>query len=137
MEEIKVQPERIKLSGEYVQLEKLKNLLYLYQCSFSNNGKCTNILPTCCDGCKENSGYLKFIEKENEQIYKDAFGMDGFLDKNKGCKLPRELRSITCNTHFCKAKRATISKELLVGLDELANIMKDLEKTISRIKVKN
>jgi len=54
----------------------------------------------CCRGCKSSVGYLEDICYDDVKIYADLFGENGFWTE-KGCVLPRELRSVVCLTKYC------------------------------------
>jgi len=62
-----------------------------------SNPKC------CCAGCGNNIGYLDYIPsyEDAEQLWKIYSPVDGFWT-DKGCRLPRNIRSVTCLIHSCE-----------------------------------
>lgn len=63
----------------------------------------------CCKHCYKNSGYLDLIHENDISTYNKSFinGV-GFWRKNKGCLLPRELRSSTCLLYNCRPNDSTL-----------------------------
>lgn len=58
---------------------------------------------SCCSGCAHTHGYLNVPHKQFEAL-KLRFGWDadaGFAT-NVGCRLPREMRSLTCIEYYCE-----------------------------------
>ena len=57
----------------------------------------------CCSGCAINFGYLRVIRIEDWQYYRSKFNkLNGFWRKDKGCILPRNMRSHICLSHTCR-----------------------------------
>ena len=86
-----------------------------FNCNFKD-GRCHNHNSDekcCCRGCASNSGYLLredniycIIGSRNLKhvlhYYASHFNpKTGFWRKDKGCNLPRSLRSTICLTHHC------------------------------------
>lgn len=133
---IPIQPDKISVTEEHFRLVRLKNLSFLYSCDRSRED-CSIGGKGCCDKCNDVFGYLKYIKKSDASIYEEAFDeTTGFLGKN-GCRLPLELRSVTCLTYLCDFIRNTFDENVLSGLDVLKQIMKDYEVAASKTKVRN
>jgi len=73
---------------------------------------CKGCLDCCCRSCDANNAYYSSYNNMNKmmvRVFKDDIlkvlenkkseSWDGFYDKEKGCMLPREIRSWTCNTY--------------------------------------
>lgn len=67
----------------------------------------------CCQQCYDNDGHYD-PKPENLQELKDKYGWSkaGFLGE-KGCLLPRELRSEMCLTWICQEKRTAARQRLV------------------------
>lgn len=90
------------------KLESYKELTdsFAYPCSFNKQGVCfverTNMC--CCADCASTIGYLNGIRNPRYTLESYASNYDeitGFWRVNKGCILPRSLRSIKCVTYIC------------------------------------
>jgi hypothetical protein len=114
-----------QLGGDYKGIEwrsymKFKELTSLldYNCQFENGlcaherkkllrDKLSEVTPQCCcGGCASNIGYLSYIPDINtaRQIY-ELYDMKNGFWSDKGCTLPRGLRSNICLTHFCQPRK--------------------------------
>ena len=82
-----------------------------YPCKFNRMGKCiaTVLFSDCgCEDCAYKFGYIRHIRSAQWTINKYAALFNqrtGFWRSNKGCILPRNLRSIKCLTRICITKR--------------------------------
>ena len=67
---------------------------------------------TCCVHCAEKEGFY-FVNNDNDERFKsqiealkNEYAFDnqyGFFDnENKNCRIPRRIRSIKCQSYFCK-----------------------------------
>jgi hypothetical protein len=67
--------------------------------------KCDSLRPQrCCEFCNFEFGYFRPSEiaiNDIPRLIRHFNVKTGFWRPNKGCILPRELRSITCVTHYC------------------------------------
>jgi hypothetical protein len=68
---------------------------------------------SCCQGCAVNFGYWRIIPVDWEYplraIFHDRYG---FYNPGYGCRLPREMRSITCRSYLCGAERNKLSDNI-------------------------
>jgi len=88
--------ELIKLSAE---LFDDINCKVCGECDRNTHGKTRG----CCEYCVEHNGYFRNNEIKNIKDLKKEYNFDnklGFWDK--GCKLPREKRSLTCLYYCCE-----------------------------------
>ena len=82
-----------------------------YPCKFNRIGECiaTVLSSDCgCEDCAYKFGYIRHIRSAQWTINKYAALFNqttGFWRSNKGCILPRSLRSIKCLTRICITKR--------------------------------
>lgn len=110
----------------YQQLAKLTAKID-FKCRFEK-GKCREhrTVRCCCSNCAFYFGYLgtmfmnyySDIEDIEEQIlyYVKKYTLrNGFWRRNKGCILPREMRSATCLTYNC-CHHLTNEEKLLLDL---------------------
>ena len=91
-----------------------------FGCDFDDSGVCKKyqgpgIHPDydkgmcCCSGCKRCGGFLyvlpadRYLQEEYARMYDDE---TGFWRKEKGCILPRRMRSSTCLTYNCTPNRS-------------------------------
>lgn len=75
-----------------------------FQCGFIE-GKCKKFpeRECCVKDCVLKAGFLKNICSEDLSEYESNWDRDtGFYRVNKGCVLPRRLRSIICLTFSCR-----------------------------------
>ena len=101
--------------------------------------ECSDPPKGCCSGCAKNNGYFnsyKLDEKTNKFKLKligitlEEFKQlkkqykwtkaDGFWG-NKGCKLPRESRSIICLNYYCS------NKKIQLKLNETIDVYKTVQ----------
>lgn len=109
---------------------KRKTKNFNYPCKFDRIGRCiaTILSSDCgCEDCAYKFGYIKHIRAAQHTINKYAALFDqrtGFWRSNKGCILPRSLRSIKCLTRICITKRKKFesmnSKEIIEFMDLLS-----------------
>jgi hypothetical protein len=101
--------EETKLISEYLP----------FNCNWDKNGICERWREfwrknnkknssCCCSNCSYTIGYLRIIPKESINKYARKFSKKfGFWRKNRGCILPRRMRSRICIAYACSATRET------------------------------
>lgn len=124
----RVIPDLGKRNSSYGALMNLKALKRLSQylpfpCKFDERGYCqSSIINTsmcCCRDCVNTMGYLTFVPEQDLWQYAKLYNVKtGYWRKDKGCVLPRELRSKTCLTYYCETFDGRIGKDTAFG-DEL------------------
>ena len=130
-------PDRISLVGEYIDLQALKALTYLYDCPATAGDPCLNTTNCCCSPCVEFYGYLKYVKDSDKPVYDAAFDeKTGFLGES-GCRLPRELRSATCLAHLCGEAKEKKDPAIRPGLHVIRKVMLSLEKTVEDTEVRD
>jgi hypothetical protein len=75
-----------------------------FQCDFIE-GRCKKFpeRECCVKDCVSKAGFLKNICSEDLSEYENNWNRDtGFYRADKGCVLPRRLRSIICLTFSCR-----------------------------------
>lgn len=109
-----------------------------FHCSFKN-GECAHVrhlksrrdissdsmykVGCCCGLCATYAGHLRLLRKQDLPKYEPYWNDDtGFFEPNKGCKLPRELRSATCLTHYCETAHKKMSKTDKVTLNAIKEL---------------
>lgn len=103
---------------------------FSYPCKFNRIGKCVAVVLSSdcgCEDCACKFGYIRHIRAAQYTINKYAALFDqrtGFWRSNKGCILPRNLRSIKCLTRICITRRkkfeAMNSEEVIEFMDLLS-----------------
>ena len=94
-----------------------------YKCEFTPSGNCKKRedKTCCCGGCYHRCGYLENIfYKDLEKIAALFKEKTGFWSE-KGCTLPREMRSTTCLGMHCTTLKEPERQLLaLIGKGEIA-----------------
>jgi hypothetical protein len=101
-------------SQEWEDLIGLKQLTASinFGCKFGDDGKCHggklswigDHPACCCKECLENAGYHDIMLEKDIPFYAKKFlPKVGFWRKNKGCILPRKMRSCVCVSYSCKS----------------------------------
>lgn len=98
--------------------------LFDFACNFGGD-KCAGkrIEECCCKSCAYSLGHFNRCwpnDLETLSTYAKEFDKDtGFWRKDKGCALPRHLRSLTCSFYVCMETREEFNKRNDEDLKEL------------------
>lgn len=90
--------------------------LLTFACDFNGNKCAGGRRPPmcCCSGCKDFNGHFGSRWPNNLETlepYAKYFNKNtGFWRKDKGCALPRHMRSLTCAFHVCNITKAEFDK---------------------------
>lgn len=116
------------LPSKNTNLDRYKKLTehFNYPCHFNEEGVCSarSDSKCCCSNCAYDMGYLKEIRDSANRIDEYASKFDkvyGFWRHNKGCTLPRVLRSTTCTAFVCYTTRGRFK---YINNDEISTFMK-------------
>lgn len=95
-----------RIKYRFEELESLKMLTESidFGCNFNKKGGCRNTdnERCCCTSCKSSHGHFRIIRQSDvPRLARHFDERTGFWRKDKGCILPRKLRSITCITYNC------------------------------------
>lgn len=136
----------------------MKKLINVLDNLFKGICPTTECRGHCCRRCASGgyglSGYFKveygFYYKpqllpsevhRNMTALKKKYGYHeyyGFLNPKKGCRLPREVRSITCLEYMCSGSQEELVKRLkLSGIGELRAKISRICRSIEILKMKN
>lgn len=140
----------------YKQLAKATEMVN-FKCEFDERGICINRRPyadqlyykkhprqlqmCCCSGCYYELGYQRTLQKDERIINRLARHFDdgrekkGYWRPKRGCILPRELRTTTCLSHYCRA--ASSEGKLSEAENILLTVIRNGPKSICGIKFKD
>ena len=90
----------------------------------------------CCNKCAESRGYLRVMTLRQLPVYAEHWNdVTGFWLKDKGCMLPRDLRSGTCLGYACGVRdshKSTYMRRYRDGLDDLERLLVNLGSIVDK-----
>ena len=98
-----------------------------------NKTVCVSCDCCCCKYCKENKGFFHDLGIFKERKKKFAFDKEkGFLTE-KGCSIPRGLRSSTCLRFVCRKMELIDLKRIRFHVRKIYGLYDDVQAIVNKI----